>query len=194
MKNTGLKVYIVAGLLLAMALFSVLGYKNGWTPAWKPLDILNSAEDNDHRAGYLVNITDEGGNVICKVSRGVSAGDEIIQSDGKHYRITRVGGNHARAKLLGTDQEYMAYCDFYAGMAVPAAAIARDGRNLVGIYHTHSGESYVPTEGTESIPFRGGIYKVGQSLANKLQNENVRVDYDRTTTTPITAPGEQPPG
>lgn len=180
MNKSRLKIYLAAGLLLAAIVsLSALGYKNGWTAAWKPLDILDSV-DSDHQAGYLVNIMDEEGNVICKAARGVAAGDGIIRSDGKHYQITRVGGNYARAKLVGIDQQYMAYCDFFANMAVPVTAVARDGKNLVGIYHTHSSESYVPTEGTESVPFRGGIYKVGQALVNKLQSQNVRVSYDRT--------------
>ncbi len=181
MNKTRLKIYLAAGLILAaIASAAALNYKSGWMPALKPLDFLDFTESCDHTAGYLVNIMDDDGNIISKVARGVAAGDEIIQSDGKHYRVTKVGGNYARAKLEGTDRQYLAYCEYYAKMAVPVTTVARDGRNLVGIYHTHSAESYVPTDGSETIPFRGGIYRVGQSLANRLQKQNVNVSYDRT--------------
>lgn len=181
MNKLRLKIYLAAGLLLAAVIsVSALNYKNDRVPAWKPLDLLNMMENSDHQAGYLVNITDSGGNVISKAARGVSVGDEIIQSDGKRYRITRVAGNTAQAKYVGMDSQFLAYNDYFSNMAVPVSAMAKDGRNLVGIYHTHSDESYVPSDGKEAIPFKGGIYQVGQSLANKLSRERVRVDYDKS--------------
>lgn len=182
MNKLRLKIYLAAGLLLAAVLsVSALNYKNGWQPAWKPSSLFNSAESNDHQSGYIVNILDDGGNTISKAARGVSAGDEIIQADGKHYKITRVEGNNARARYMGTDSQLLSYSDYFSAMAVPAAATApKKGSNLVGIYHSHSDESYVPSDGTEAIPFKGGIYQVGQSLASRLRSENVRVDYDKT--------------
>ncbi|MCL6609924.1 MAG: stage II sporulation protein P [Peptococcaceae bacterium] len=181
MKKPRLKICLAAGLLMAaLASVQAVKYKGANMPAWKPADILNSIENCDHQAGFLVSIMDDGGNVISKASRGVAAGDEIIQPDGKHYRVTKVGGNYARAVLVGTDQQYLAYCDYFSRMAVPVTAVVRDGRNLVGIYHTHSDESYVPSDGSEAIPFKGGIYGVGQSLVSRLKSQNVNVAYDRT--------------
>jgi stage II sporulation protein P len=180
MNKNRLKIYLAAGLLLAvLASLPALEYRSGWTPAWKPA-LFNTPVNRDHQAGYLVNILDDSENVVSKVARGVAVGDEIILSDGRHYKLTRVGGNYARAKFMGQDNQYLAYCDYYASLAVPAAALARDGGRTVGIYHTHSDESYVPTEGTEAVPFKGGIYKVGQSLVTTLKNLNVNVSYDRT--------------
>jgi len=182
MNKSRLKIYLAAGVILAaVAAASVYSFNNGRSPAWKPADLIKSLEGADHQVGYLVNIMDEDSKIISKVARGVSVGDQIIQPDGKHYQITRVGGNYARAKFLGNDTQFLAYCDYFENLAVPAAAVSLDGKNnLVGIYHTHSAESYVPTEGTESVPFKGGIYKVGQSLVQRLQNQNVKVAYDKT--------------
>lgn len=181
MNKSRLKIYLSAGLILAAAVsISALSFKNSWAPAWKPFDIMNMMENSDHQAGYMVNITDDAGNIISKAARGVSVGDEIIQSDGKHYRITRVGGSNARAKFIGIDKQLLAYSEYFSEMAVPVTSMARDGRNQVGIYHTHSDESYVPTDGKEAIPFKGGIFQVGQSLVNKLQSQNVNVNYDKS--------------
>lgn len=182
MNKLSLKIYLAAGFLLAaMLTVAALNYKDGWQPAWKPSNLFNSAESGDHQSGYIVNILDDGGNTISKAARGVSVGDEIIHADGKRYKITRVAGNNARARYLGTDSQLLAYSEYFSAMAVPAAATAqKKGSNLVGIYHSHSDESYVPSDGSEAIPFKGGIYQVGQSLVSKLKSQNVRVDYDKT--------------
>ncbi|MCL6477532.1 MAG: stage II sporulation protein P [Peptococcaceae bacterium] len=180
MNKRRLKIYLAAGLLLAAMMYiSALEYKN-WLPAWKPLNLMKFAEQADHQAGYLVNIMDNKGEIIAKVARSVSVGDEVIFADGKHYRVTKVGGNYARAQFVDMDKQLLAYMDYFSKLAIPAAAMARNGNNLIGVYHTHSDESYVPTDGSEAIPFKGGIYQVGQSLVDRLKNERVRVAYDRS--------------
>ncbi len=181
MKKTRLNIYLAAGLLMAAAVsVSALSYGRGWLPAWKPLDLAEMLENSDHQAGYLVTIADTEGSIISKAARGVSVGDEIIQSDGKHYRVTGVRGDQASAGFLGVDKQFLAYSGYFSNMAVPVTAMAREGRNLVAIYHTHTGESYVPTDGKDSIPFKGGIYQVGQSLVNRLKSRNVNVAYDQS--------------
>ncbi|MFZ5632691.1 MAG: stage II sporulation protein P [Bacillota bacterium] len=181
MNKHRLKIYLAAGVLLAAVVYiSALDYKNGWITAWKPINLTEFVEQADHQAGYLVNIMDNEGDIIAKVARGVSVGDEVIFADGKHYRVTKVGGNYARAQFVDIDKQLLAYSDYFSNLAVPATAVARNGNNLIGVYHTHSDESYVPTDGKEAIPFRGGIYQVGQSLVDKLKNQRVGVAYDRT--------------
>lgn len=54
---------------------------------------------------------------------------------------------------------------------------------LVGIYHTHTGETYAPTDGTERLPpgQKGGVVEVGRALKETLQNEyGIRVAHDET--------------
>lgn len=43
----------------------------------------------------------------------------------------------------------------------------------VGIYSTHSDESYLPTDGSPSIRGRGGVFKVGASLASTLRKSGI---------------------
>lgn len=181
MNRQRIKIYLAAGVLLtALTGFSIMNRQHGWVSAWKPINLMEYAEQADHQAGYLINVMDNNGNIISKAARGMASGDEILFPDGKHYRITRVGGNYARAKYLGKDKQMMAYNDFFSSMALPASAMARNGNNTVGIYHTHSDESYVPTDGSEAIPFKGGIYQVGQSLVTKLTGKGIDVAYNRT--------------
>ena len=49
------------------------------------------------------------------------------------------------------------------------------GGGKVAVYHTHSDESYIPTDGKDSIYGNGGIYKVGDSFTQALQNEGLEV-------------------
>ncbi|MCL5058274.1 MAG: stage II sporulation protein P [Actinobacteria bacterium] len=150
-------------------------------PVYSPLDFLEkAAEQCDHQPGYAVDIKDGNGNLISKTSRDVAVGDEIIDSDGRHFRVTGVRGKEATAKFLQVDKQFLAYQELFSSLEVPVAAAAGGKNDLVGIYHTHSDESYVPSDGTEAIPFKGGIYQVGQNLVNKLRNENLKVDYDKT--------------
>jgi stage II sporulation protein P len=54
----------------------------------------------------------------------------------------------------------------------------------IAVYHTHSDESYVPTDGTESKPGRGGIYDVGQSLVQQLKKLGFNVEYSENNHNP----------
>ena len=48
---------------------------------------------------------------------------------------------------------------------------SQDGERVVGIYHTHNAESYVPTSGTESKDDgNGDILQVGKALADAMEN------------------------
>ncbi len=181
MKRLRLKLCLAAGLfILALSLAGFTINTNETTPALSPIDYLKSIEKGDHKVGNLINIKDESGKLISKVSRSISPGDQIIRPDGKTYKIVKVYKDYAVAKLTGTDKEFLAYCDFFNEMAVPAATFNKNKNQTVGIYHTHSDESYVPTDGSESIPFRGGIYEVGESLVNRLKNAQIGVSYDKT--------------
>ncbi|MHB8917367.1 MAG: stage II sporulation protein P, partial [Desulfocucumaceae bacterium] len=61
----------------------------------------------------------------------------------------------------------------YSGIALPAASAGWTSRP-VAIYHTHSDESYLPSDGRISIPFRGGIIEVGCNYKNSLTQEGAK--------------------
>ncbi|SHJ21752.1 stage II sporulation protein P [Desulfofundulus thermosubterraneus] len=178
---TGAKSRIIWGiglLLVGMSLLVGLSASRLTQPVWSLASFFKEAE-NDHRVGNVCTVKDEHGRVISQVSRRVAGGDEIFTAEGRHYRVVRVQSNTAYARFIGMDKDLLAYNEFYSRLEVPVVQMARNTRP-VGIYHTHSDESYVPTDGSESIPFKGGIYQVGESLVNRLKNGGVRVDYDKT--------------
>ncbi|MEG6616247.1 stage II sporulation protein P [Peptococcaceae bacterium 1198_IL3148] len=146
-------------------------------PVWSPSALLH-ADDVDHIVGQTTEIFDDAGNLVSKMARNVGSGDEIINAAGQHYQIEKVDGNKATAKLLGIDKEYFAYVDYFANLKeVPVVANNEQKNRPIGIYSTHTDESYVPTDGTESKPFKGGILEVGKELSNRLQQAGVNILY-----------------
>lgn len=172
---------VLAGLCLIMAGVFLLVFINDYQislPAVSVAGIFKEPED-EHKPGRSCTIKDEEGMIITKTSRRIYPGDEIITAERRHYRVQQVEGNAAQAHFIGMDEKLLAYSDFYAGMEMPAVAVVRNTRP-VGIYHTHSDESYVPSDGTESIPFHGGIFQVGDSYTNTLSRDGARAFHDKT--------------
>ena len=107
---------------------------------------------------------DENNRVLQRTALPMYIGDEYIAADNKHYRVTRVSGNTAYSKYIGTED--IAWKEEWDVLA--AASQANKQPLKIAIYHTHSDESYVPTDGTFTIPGNGGIYRVGSVFTKKL--------------------------
>ncbi|MBO8137221.1 MAG: stage II sporulation protein P [Desulfotomaculum sp.] len=161
----------VAVLAAAAANFTIAAQ-----PVWSPSALVNSNWIN-HVPGHTVEIYDEDGSLVSKMSRYVQNGDEIIKSDSRHFKISRVEGSKATAKMLGIDKEYLAWVDYFANLNEIPVAAQKQGDRPVAIYQTHTDESYVPTDGTESEPFKGGILNVGKRFADELKKRGVDVIY-----------------
>ncbi len=176
MKRYG-KYILILGLIFTASIFLFGGNKailpvQGLQRHFHPVD-------DELGAGKACTIYDEKGNLVTMISRRVSVGDEIFTAGGKHYRVIKVDGNLATARDLGMDRQLMTYNELFSKMEIPAAA-ARNNHRPVAIYHTHSDESYLPSDGSASIPFRGGIFQVGDSYTYSLANDGARVLHDKT--------------
>jgi len=180
-KRSSLKIVLGASILAAgVFLLAYCLVFHRVSPAWMPGGLWNRSMEADHQDGRVFNIMDADEKLLSKMSRTVNVGDELITGTGRRYRVKTVDGFKARAEFLGMDREYLALLDEYDGMNVPAAS-RQDWKNrIVGIYHTHSAESYVPTDGTDNEPYHGGIFEVGEALAHRLQQKGVRVLHDKT--------------
>ncbi len=134
--------------------------------------------------GPLYVLRDQDGRQVMVTARRIHPGDEYIAENNDHYRVVRVRGRVAQALLLGKDVP--------PDLAVAAGAVPAGGRVLarpprgvtVGIYHTHNDESYVPTSRTEAVNGRGGVHRVGDSLADALRGKGYRVVHDETVNLP----------
>lgn len=133
-------------------------------------------------AGQFFTISDEAGEILDYTSRMVRFEDEIILANNKRYKVKSVDYDKNQAVCSYVGEEDIRYLD--AWDTVPVGAFDNNGEVKVSVYMTHTDESYVPTEGTESIEGNGGILKVGQRLAEELKGKGANVKVSENTHDP----------
>ena len=139
----------------------------------------------------VVTVADESGNAVFTLAGSISEGDEYISRDNILYRIERVTGDTAIARRIGEERmPDVSWLDAGEAQAVfaqqtqAAAAQSDSSKKLIAMYVTHSDESYVPSDGTQSIDGQGGIYDVARSFRDALQARGVDVILDESTHLP----------
>jgi stage II sporulation protein P len=131
---------------------------------------------SDERRGSYYTVIDESGRTVFTTGHMLYVGDEFIGEDDTRYQITRVDGDTATAKAVGKME---------ALPLIPMiSAQSEKGSGKVAIYHTHSSESYVPSDGAESRPGAGGILQVGKSMANSIEKRGVQAVHNTTSHEP----------
>jgi len=141
------------------------------------LCLLCSMVVSGHAQNGYFSFVDENGSTVYMTGWEVKVGDQCLTDQNKRYEVVSVEGEIAYVKLIGevdlsqygspTKQTLFAFLQ-------PRIAKAQ-GTGRVAIYHTHSDESYVPTDGKESILGDGGIYKVGNAFASALSAKGMDV-------------------
>ncbi len=130
------------------------------------------------RTGYHEIVDEADGTWLTSTGRVVREGDAFITPENQMYRVNRVDNSTAYASLEKS-------------LAVRAAIDLADGEiraqasdGTIGVYHSHSSESYVPSDGADSIEGGGGILDVGTSFAASLERQGVDVIHDKTSHDP----------
>ncbi|MCL2336775.1 MAG: stage II sporulation protein P [Firmicutes bacterium] len=185
MSRNPYKIAAGAGVLaLAFSLLAYFTMVGRDYPVWSPGALFHSSAEADHFDNQVFTIKDSNNTLLSEMSRTVQVGDELLKPDGRRYRVTTVNNFDARAEFTGMDRDFLALRDEYNGLTLPATAgktVARAWQTRpIAIYHTHSAESYVPTDGTDSQPYHGGIFKVGDVFASALRKSGVKVIHDKT--------------
>lgn len=127
--------------------------------------------------GSYATIVDEAGETVYITAKNIKVGDQCLTENNKRYEVIAVEGNTARARFIG-QVNLSQYAPsntngiaFLQGLLVPRIAEAQGGK--VAIYHTHSDESYVPSDGKESKLGAGGIYQVGEAFSEGLKSKGI---------------------
>lgn len=123
-------------------------------------------------------IYDSHGEVLTHYCGECDTGDEYISGDNQHYRVVTVdeANQTAVAEHLGAaSMPDVSWLDMDA--SVPVSATQR----RIALYCTHSDESYVTGDGTESDEERGGIYDIAAAFAKELEALGVTVDLSEQT-------------
>lgn len=165
---------VAAAMLGGAGLFAALLAGLPPTAAGAPMEAGTENFGLERTDGKYYTISDEQGKPLDYTAHILSPGDEFINADNQRYRITAIEGDIATAKLAGKEAEVA------PEQAPPITAGPRQvaaGQQEIAVYHTHSDESYTPSDGSDSIYAAGGIFKVGAALAAKLQGEGYRVSH-----------------
>jgi stage II sporulation protein P len=135
---------------------------------------------NERNDGGYFTFVDETGTAVFLTGWKVQPGDQCLAENNKRYEVVSVEGDIAHVKFIGQVDltAYLPKDDIKTailpgGILAPRIARAQGGK--VAIYHTHSDESYVPTDGKESILGNGGIYKVGDAFKASLEAKGLQV-------------------
>jgi stage II sporulation protein P len=134
--------------------------------------------------GKYMTLKDTRGKIISCTDHQIVVGDEYLNDQNYLYRVIRVRGTTAIVKLVKKEnlsasvltnlQELWASLsslEFLSGEVKHKGAI--------GIYHTHSDESYIPGDGTSSKFGHGGIFQVGDSLTNAFEKNGIPVIHSK---------------
>ncbi len=126
--------------------------------------------------GYF-SFIDESGKIVYTTGWKVRVGDQCLTETNKRFEVVSIEGENARVKLVGeVDLSRYDQSMDHALLRIFDSSIAwAQGPGKVAVYHTHSDESYIPTDGKESIFGAGGIYKVGGAFTNALKANGLEV-------------------
>lgn len=133
------------------------------------------------------------GEELFATAREVTRGDQYLSGDNKMYKVVRVNSSNKTAYAEFVEDvtlpeiDETALAEIIAAINSPdglQAFLAQEGNKKIGVYTTHSAESYIPTDGSESIEAGGGIQKVAETLHQNLQKTGVESVYDDTSHVP----------
>jgi len=127
--------------------------------------------------GY-VSFVDENGVTVYITGWESQVGDQCITENNKRFEVVSIEDEVAHVKFIGEvnlTQYRQPTNNIGLSILKPRIAYAQGPNGKVAIYHTHSDESYVPTDGKESILGAGGIYKVGDAFASALKTNGMEV-------------------
>lgn len=166
---------LVLALVMACALTSRISF--GHT-AWSSDTELDELAEGEYCTVY--NEADPT-QVVFVTGRYVSVGDEYQTAEDQLFEVVRLEGQdkaYARfVRQVGIEDLRTDFSDILDNML--ANRVAKGKQVTIGLYHTHSDESYTPTDGTSSIRGNGGIYKVGNALAASLKQDGVNVIHSQ---------------
>jgi stage II sporulation protein P len=160
--------------LVVLLLFPslILSYSFNFNPIDRIIDEIG--DEIGESGKYFVVYEQNTDNEIFTTGWHVHKGDRYLSGDNKMYEVVKV------------EKNYKAYAKLVGDVTLPVfdetmeTSVQQQNKGKVGIYQTHSSESYVPTDGKESILGGGGILKVGASLKESLEKRGIEVDYRDT--------------
>ncbi len=131
--------------------------------------------------GEYYTMLDPEGQVLLETGRQIYLQDQYLTVKNTLYEVTEVDDEARIARTTLVEEvelEIFSLNDLRRELGLTVIEAAETGeRGKIAFYHTHNAESYVPTDGTDSIYGKGGIHQVGQTFADALTELGITVDY-----------------
>ena len=154
---------------------------------------LPALAEEERTSGFITVTDSDTGQIVCRTGRVVYPGDQYLTGNNLLYRVTRIKATTAYADFIRREELYALAPTGWDRLAraihrtAAVLGLARKDNPTarpVAIYHTHSDESYVPTEGTFSRPGGGGVLAVGEVLADRLRGDGIPVIHSEASHDP----------
>lgn len=133
------------------------------------------SSDNDELLSGYNTVIDENGAIVLQTGLPLHVGDQYISEDNRLYELSIVEGSLVKARYIQDDSPLSLEL-----LSKPVIQESVTPQPLIAIYHTHNDESYIPTDGQDSIPGNGSIMLVGERLSNRLIELAYQTDHDKT--------------
>lgn len=134
--------------------------------------IPNASDELD--SGYIT-VVDESGDIVMQTGLTIRPGDQYISEDNRFYEITAVEGLLASARFVRNETDIA-----METVAIPAQTPTDTPPQLIAVYHTHTDESYIPTDGNSTMPGKGTIMLVGDAFQKRLEELGYQVTHSKT--------------
>jgi len=147
-------------------------------------DLFNLTERRD---GYYTMIDQADGSELLRTARILRVGTEFVDRQNRLFRVVSVTEDRAIAQKIEDNLPAAAGIeDTRGGLQLPVYPVQADEgeRPKVGIYHSHGAESYVPSDGDDSIEQGGGILDVGERFSEALEQKGVDTVHETETHVP----------
>ena len=146
------------------------------------------------KGGYyeVYDVTDN--KILFKIAREVSKDDQYLSGDNKMYKVVKTNKRAQTAHaefvedilLPEIDEDILSDIRLTLqdgsdmGSILAQAKEDDKDKRKVGIYATHTSESFIPSDGVESIESNGGILKVAEKLRRGFESNGVKAIFDDT--------------
>lgn len=146
------------------------------------------------KEGYYKVYDIDNNEILFKIAREVVKDDRYLSGNNKMYKVVKANKKNQIAyaqfvedvSLPEIDEEIFSNIKLTlqdkSNISSILAQAEQDDKSKrkVGIYATHSSESYIPTDGAESIEGDGGILKVAEKLKQGFEKNGVNAIFDDT--------------
>ncbi|HZJ76244.1 MAG TPA: stage II sporulation protein P [Oscillospiraceae bacterium] len=157
------------------------------------------ADDRYDKKGSYYNIYDIDSNeILFKTAREVVKDDQYLSGDNKMYKIIKANKKDQTAyaqfvedvMLPEIDEEIFSNIELMLKGGSDMSSILTQAeqddksKRKIGIYATHSSESFLPSDGSESVETNGGIFKVAEKLKQGFEDNGIKAVFDKTSHDP----------